>query len=419
MSLALELEQTQVDHAGADTLPVAVLDYPSRRPVLEWGRLRRRRWWGAVSALPIELLVQAGAQVSAGDVLARFVELRRATAVDVGPALGLARERAAACLVRGPGEMVAEGDVLAERKSLGGLQRRTLRSPATGTLRHVAHDLGTAFIQPLAVESRIAAHLAGTVVEAGDGGVVIEGSAVAIAGAAGAGPAVSGILMLADHPNALPNEAAGAIVACAFSLDAGAIRQLADAGAVAIVAIGMDETAIERLGWDDVLWPESGRGRTHAAPPAPPLTVVLLTACQAQGAALHPAVWEALRPLAGRLASALGAEPGASPELLIPLDTVSEDATDAVTGHGGAGQNGAVPPDGSSRATPDEAAGVLRPGVRVTVTSGRAEGLSGVAAATSAGPLRLASEIRADVTEVKFPYDVRVRVPNLHLRVVP
>src|SRR5204863_8854183 len=105
------------------------------------------------------------------------------------------------------GEMAAEGDVLAERRGLGGLQRRTLRSPIVGRLGYVSSETGVAYVEPSPVENRIAAQLAGEIVGAGRDAVVVEGEGLAVGGLAGAGPAVSGILSVADTPDDLPTRA--------------------------------------------------------------------------------------------------------------------------------------------------------------------------------------------------------------------
>ena len=389
MTLARDLERG--DEAPGQAARLA-LDYPRRTPLVEAGRLRRRRSWTAPDA---ELLVRPGDRAGAGDAVARAPVVGRAAAVDVARSLGVSPDRAAGSLNRRVGETIAEGEPLAERRSLGGLQRRTLRAPAGGRLSYVSTETGIAYIEPLAGEARIAAHLDGEVVAVAADSALIEGEGIALAGTAGAGPAVAGILVTAESPEALPEGIDGAIVACGFALDEGTIGRLADAGAAAVVAAGIEETAIAHLGWDDLLWAD---GR-QSAPPAPPFTVVLLAAT----AAAPPAgVWDLLRSLGGRGASAVGAEHGAPCELIVSLaaSEAAELATRCL---------------GTDRAGGHSAAGI-GVGQRASVLAGRADGLTGEVEEIGGTPYRLASEVHTDVATVVFPYDVRLRVPLLHLR---
>ena len=66
-----------------------------------------------------------------------------------------------------------------------------------------------------------------------------------------------------------------------------------------------------------------------------------------------------------------------------------------------------------------EAEVTLAPGARERVIAGRGEGLVGEVVALSPGPYRLRSEVAADVADVVFPYDVRLRVPVTHLQAMP
>jgi hypothetical protein len=381
MTLAAQLELG----LAPGVIPAVPVEYPVRRPAVEAGVLRRRRRWPPEA----EVLISPGDRVAPADVLARRSSTGRAAADDVVGVLGLAPDRAAAHLLHQPGEMVAEGDVLAERRALGGLQRRTVRSPATGRLTYVSPYYGNALIEPLPVEDAVAAHLAGAVVEADERGVTVEGYGIAIAGAAGAGPAASGILQVVDAPEVVPPEAGGTVLACAFDLDERAVQQVMAAGAVAVVAAGIDAPASERLGWDDLLWPYPAA----EARLAPPITVVLLAAGTG---AQSPAVWGLLRRYQGRHVSVLGAEPGAVPEVLIMPDETSDSADDLP-----------APP------------AVLEDGATVRAIYGQAAGTIGAIAALDDVPYRLASEIRADVAEVALPNDLRLRVPRLHLDRLP
>ncbi|MGI8422888.1 MAG: hypothetical protein ACR2NO_02000 [Chloroflexota bacterium] len=377
---------------STEALDVPRTEYARRRPFMARGAMRR------VRRIPHggEALVRGGDVVESGAPVARVFRTGRATAIDLARALGLSAERdgeVARHVTRVVGDEVVEGDMLAERRALGGFQRRSVRAPLTGRLVHVSDQTGVAYIAPLPVEGVVRAHLAGRVTEVTDTAVTIEGSAFSALGRAGAGPAVSGPLMIADGPDQLPSEIGGAVVACGFAIDEETVRRLVEGGVVAVVATSVEEDALERLGWADAFWPRAGP--MGAAPPATLLA-------PAFAPAPPTGLWEALRSLAGRPSSVLGCEESANggvPELLVAL---GENAPSLY----------ALPQSG-------EALVNLAPGSRVRVIAGRANGLVGEVVALSPGPYRLRSEIGAEVADVAFPYGVRLRVPVLHLQAMP
>lgn len=339
-------------------------------------------------------LVSAGDILESGAAIARVFRSGRATSVDLAGGLGIDSgdgEALARTLVRQAGEDVAQGDVLAERRSFGGLQRRTVKSPVTGKVDYISAETGIAYIAPDAAPVELLAHLAGRVIRVTDELVEIDGAALAVAAQAGAGPAVAGPLIVAGSPDALPRDVGGAIVACAFPIEQQTVQELIHGGVAAIVATAVEDDTLEHLGWDTVFWPQ---GRS-LRPPAPPVTLLALSF-----SAMPPAgLWEALRSLAGRQASVIGREPGASPELLVSL-----------------GENA---PSLYSLPELPETDVTLATGSRVRVITGRAQGLVGEILALSPGPYRLRSEVSAEVADVAFPYGVRLRLPLLHLQAMP
>jgi hypothetical protein len=386
-SLAGRILQLALGPEGPAAPPAAPQPGHAGRPLVSQGRIRRRRTWAGDEA---EVTVQPGDEVGPGHVIARLQRTGRTTALDAAAALGVPAGQVGASLLRQVGDMLAEGDLLAERRSLGGFQRRTMHSTASGRITYISPDHGTIFVEPAAVERQVLAHLSGRVVEATPSGVVIEGNALAVHGVAGAGRAAVGLLMLADAPHNLPPEASGAIVACAFPLDEPAVGALTEAGAAAVIAPGADEATLQRLGWDDFLWSPRARSDRWGPRATPPLTIVFLGVGPSEA---PPRLWEVLRPLAGRPASALGAEPGAPSELLIGLD------------------------DGSSGAPPP--APLLAPGAAVRLIAGRAEGQMGKVVAVRRGVFRLASEIGTEVVEVAFPDGAQLHVPAVHVQLLP
>lgn len=382
-SLALSIEQSTV----TDDSPVT--DYARRRPLMARGALRRVRYLPSGA----ELQVQPGQVVRAGDVIAYRTSAGQSVVLNLARALGVNAGDAGSIrqyVVVEAGQAIAEGDVLAERRTLGGFQRRTVRAPLTGRVEYVSPESGNVYISPGRVTRAVHAHLAGTVVAVTDGSVAIEGEGMVLRGRAGAGPAVAGPLAVAAAPDALPRACEGAIVACAFAVDEGIVQRLIDTGAIAIVA-GIEEDAIERLGWDSAFWPEL---RTEQVA-VPPITILAL----AFSTAPPIGVWEVLRAASGRPASVLGGERGCDPELLVEL--------------------GEAAPSLYALPSSSEADVRLAPGQRVRVIAGRGHGLVGEIISISPSPYRLRSEVAVDVADVAFPYDVRLRVPVLHLQAFP
>jgi hypothetical protein len=370
----------------------------SGRALVTRGPLRRRRSWAPDAA---DILVPRGDGGAAGAAGARRRRPARAIALDAATVLAVPPDRVPGSLSRQVGDMVAEGDVLAERRSLGGLQRRVLRSPASGRLSYVSPQHGTVFVEPMPAESAVLAYLAGTVAEVLPDGVILEGTGLAIAGVAGAGPAATGPLLLAESPTALPVDAAGAVVACAFPLLESTVRGLADAGAAAVLAPGISDATLQRLGWDDLLWSAPvrlGQRERRGPRPAPPLTCVLLSVSARE---VSPALWETLRPLAGRVAAAAGSEPGLAPEVIF------SDGPDSAVSHERGGGDHA-----QTRST------------TVYVVAGRAEGLIGELVRASDAPFRLPSEVATAVAELRLPdgapsgapAGTALRVPLAHLQ---
>ena len=374
-------------------------DSARRRPFIAAGRVRRARPIPAGG----EALVRVGDVVEAGDAVARGWRAGRATAIDVAGALGIGSEREGEVvrhLSRAAGEEVAEGETLAERRALGGLQRRSVRVPLSGRLAHVSDRTGVAYVVPPPVETLVRAHLGGRVVEVTATSVSVEGTAFVATGRAGAGGVAVGPLIVASESDQLPADVSGGVVACGFTLDADAVRALVDGGAVAIVAPSVEEETIDRLGWADAFWP---RASGAVGVVVPPVTVVALSFSPSPPAGL----WEALRALAGRTAALVGREDGVEgsvPELIVAL------GENAPSLYGLPERNGGADGGASLR---------LAPGARVRAIAGRANGLVGEIVALSPGPYRLRSEIGAEVAEVAFPYGVRLRVPLLHLQAMP
>lgn len=409
-------------------------DYPQRTPILIGGTLRRRRLLPTGGAR----VVEPGQQVDAWTPIAHAPAAALPELVDVAGVLGVSPDEAARLVAhqgKHPGDVLAPGEVIAERPGVLGIGRRICRAPRAGVLAHVSAVTGIAILsaaqppadaatadpssptaaraaEPLPIEIR--AHLSGTVVELSEDAVTIEGDALALRGVAGAGPATSGPLFVWDagegpgsgsaagRPGAQAAAAgtqppSGAIVACRRALSWADITRLATAGAAAIVAPAADDEVWTRLG---VTAAAHDGHRRNAAPvglrPQPPLTLVLtdeLPAASRGAAAVCEALWSELAARAGHTVAVLGFEPGRLPEVLLPS---------------------AEMPDPQHLAPGSR----LQIGAHVRITSGPQAGLTGRVSGCTDHPRSSPSELMAPAAEVELDDGTGCRAPLVNLELL-
>lgn len=142
---------------------------------------------------PGHVLISQGSRVEPNDVVAETQESGPIQVLDAARGLGVAASKVPACLQVQEGDAVEEGQVLAKR---GGIFRRTLVSPSTGTLALV-DARGYLLIRGLPVRHQVQAMMHGEVVKVMSGrGVVIEGQGALVQGVWGNGKENYGLLRL-------------------------------------------------------------------------------------------------------------------------------------------------------------------------------------------------------------------------------
>lgn len=142
---------------------------------------------------PGHLLISQGSRVEPTDVVAETQESGSIQVLDGARGLGIAPNKVPGCLQVQEGDEVQEGQVLAKR---GGLFRRTLVSPSTGTLALV-DERGYLLIRGLPIRHQVQAMMHGEVVKVMSGrGVVIEGQGALVQGVWGNGKESYGLLRL-------------------------------------------------------------------------------------------------------------------------------------------------------------------------------------------------------------------------------
>ena len=162
--------------------------------ILPLAKVRRRRY------LPVAgtVLVRAGQEVKATDVIAEAIVNPEHVALNIERALGVPLKQVMEYVQRAVGDVVPQGGIIASRK---GLFSRVVRAPRAGTL--VAIGGGQALLQVSSKPFQLVAGIPGTVtnIEA-DYGAVIETSGVWVQGIWGNGKTAVGELKnLAESPN--------------------------------------------------------------------------------------------------------------------------------------------------------------------------------------------------------------------------
>ncbi|MBI3158643.1 MAG: hypothetical protein HYZ26_03460 [Chloroflexi bacterium] len=154
-------------------------------------RIRRRR----MLPVPGKVLVRAGQNVAATDVVAEGVLAPEYAVLDVARALGVSPERAAQYTEREPGEALSKGSLIARR---GG---RSVIAPRDG--RVAALSNGQLLLELRSKPFQLLAGIPGTVMEVtADYGVTIEGVGAWVQGIWGNGHINSGPLaVMADGPD--------------------------------------------------------------------------------------------------------------------------------------------------------------------------------------------------------------------------
>jgi hypothetical protein len=210
--------------------------------------------------LPGAVLVERGARVRAGDVVARTELPGKVTLLNAANLLGvLADEVEAAFLVR-PGQAIRPGQLLAEQRSFFGLSRTRIVSSVDGTCESISSVTGQAILRdrPRAVE--LQAYIDGTVVEViADQGVVVEAEAALVQGIFGlAGETHAPLALVGRAPEAVLDAAdlspahAGKVVVAGGQVTLAGMRAAIELGVAGVVVGGFAYHDVRELLGHDV-----------------------------------------------------------------------------------------------------------------------------------------------------------------------
>lgn len=166
--------------------------YPSVSKAIPYGRLSLRR----LLPFPGEVLVEPGQRVEPMDLVGRAHIPSAIRILHVAKPLSIREEDLKKYLVKGPGEKVGEGEVIA---AVGRwLFRRLYRAPAEGRIANESHGRLLLELSPSTYELR--AYLKGVVRQIFPSrGVAIESSGAIIEGAWAMGKDAFGVLKLLDQ----------------------------------------------------------------------------------------------------------------------------------------------------------------------------------------------------------------------------
>jgi hypothetical protein len=211
--------------------------------------------------LPIagEVLVAAGDQVSARDVVAQTFMPGEVTPVNLANALSLPPADVPDCLLKEQGDRIEVGEPLARTPGIFGLFKTDYKSKVAGTIESVSEVTGQLIIRGEPMPIQVLAYLSGIVTEVlPQEGVVIEGDVTFIQGIFGIGGEAFGPIRMAclDHTEELTadlitGDMRDAVVIGGARMTGEAVRKALKVGASAVVSGGMDDQDLrDILGYD-------------------------------------------------------------------------------------------------------------------------------------------------------------------------
>ena len=294
-----------------------------------------------------DVLVAAGDAVGPESVVARCELPGNVQTVNLAAKLGVEPSQVASALLKPIGSTVRRDEPIAEAKTLFGLMRHRVDSPADGTLEAVSAITGQLIVREPPIPVEVNAYVRGRVLDVLPGeGAVVESRAAFVQGIFGVGGETHGTLAMGTsgpgetlEPRHLKPEHRGAVVVGGDHVSHATVMRARELGVRALVVGGFDDRDLRELLGRDLGVAITGQEDLG-------ITLVLTEGFGRIGMAAR--TWELLRANAGRVASVSGATQIRAgvmrPELLIPR------------------------PDGdTSAAHAEEGAGSLEPGSTVRV----------------------------------------------------
>lgn len=211
--------------------------------------------------LPIRgtVLVEQGARVRAGDIVARAELPGDVATVNVVNLLGVTAGDVPNYMLKKLGDPVEAGEVIAETRPWIQWFKSTARSPVEGTIETISGITGQVLIRMPPRPVELSAYLDGRIVEVLEGdGAVVETTGAFVQGIFGVGGEVHGELASAVDsgdavigPGDLSDELAGKIVLAGQVVTSEVYERASEIGLAALVCGGFHDRDLRRLlGYD-------------------------------------------------------------------------------------------------------------------------------------------------------------------------
>ncbi len=207
--------------------------------------------------LPLEgeVLVEAGATVTAEDVVAKADLPGNVQLVNVANLLSIPPEEIAEYMLKAVGEAVSADEIIATTKGLFGLFKSQARSPIDGTIESVSDVTGQVILREPPIPVEVKAYTDGTVTETvPDEGVTVETYGTYIQGIFGiGGEMVGNLTVVAESPSEaltaeqiLPDHQDDILVGGSL-VTTDAIQKAIQHGVKGIIAGGIDDADLREL----------------------------------------------------------------------------------------------------------------------------------------------------------------------------
>jgi len=211
--------------------------------------------------LPLEgeVMVKVGDRVHADQVVARTELPGKIYPVNLANKLGVDAGRLKEFLLKGQGDKVTEGEVIARTNGFLGFFKAEAQAIVSGTIESVSTITGQVIFQADPIPVEVDAYINGKVVNVVEGeGCVVQSAATFVQGIFGLGGETKGIVAMGvQNPTdrldaaAIDESMAGKIIVGGAYLDLTGLQRAIDVGAAGVVTGGFDYDEIkEVLGYE-------------------------------------------------------------------------------------------------------------------------------------------------------------------------
>ncbi len=207
--------------------------------------------------LPLEgeVHVEMGDAVSSEQVIASTALPGNIQSVNVAHRLGVEPGEVAEAMLKGEGDSVEEGEVIARATAFLGLFKSSCEAPSAGTIESISSITGEVFFREPPIPVEIVAYVDGTVVEVLPGeGAVVECHGALVQGILGVGGEAHGPLrvLVEDRGQELRAEAIdescrGVVIVGGSHAGADALKRAVQVEAAGVVVGGVDQADLEEF----------------------------------------------------------------------------------------------------------------------------------------------------------------------------